>query len=71
MDLGEEVPLRAATLTAFGVGQCFGSGMRICPRADPRDGLLDVISLDSFGAYDFIRVLPMIKDGSYLDYATA
>jgi len=58
--------MRSATLVAFGVGRYFGSGMKICPLAEPADGLLDAMTLDGYGVWDFLRHLPRLKDGTYV-----
>lgn len=71
---------REATLTADGAtiwrapltaaivanARHFGGGMRIAPRADPADGILDLVILGALGRLEMIRWLPTIYWGGHL-----
>ncbi|MCW3816108.1 diacylglycerol kinase [Micromonospora sp. DR5-3] len=52
------------------VGNCasYGGGMRICPAADPTDGLLDVVVGGRFDRRTLIRVKPRIYQGTHVDH---
>jgi diacylglycerol kinase (ATP) len=47
--------------------QYFGGGMRIAPRAVPDDGLLDVVIAGDLGAWENVRGLRRIREGTHLD----
>jgi diacylglycerol kinase (ATP) len=50
------------------VGNCpsYGGGMRICPDADPTDGLLDVLVADSMGRVSLARLRPRLRRGTHV-----
>ena len=64
---GEVVDLAAAVVvvanTAF-----FGGGMRICPDADPTDGLLDVCVVGEVGRLSLLRSFAKVRTGAHLDH---
>ena len=39
-------------------GRCFGGGMRICPEAEPDDGLFDVLLIGDVTKRDLLLTLP-------------
>ncbi|MFB9852272.1 diacylglycerol kinase [Micromonospora andamanensis] len=55
-----------AVLVAVGNGASYGGGMRICPAADPTDGLLDVVVGGRFDRRTLIRVKPRIYAGTHV-----
>ncbi len=64
---GEVVELTAAVVvvanTAF-----FGGGMRICPDADPTDGLLDVCIVGEVGRLSLLRSFAKVRTGAHVDH---
>lgn len=46
----------------------FGGGMRICPQADPRDGLADVCVVHRIGRLEFLRVFPLVYSGRHITH---
>ncbi|MGV9213277.1 diacylglycerol kinase [Micromonospora sp. RB23] len=52
------------------VGNCpsYGGGMRICPDADPTDGLLDVVVAGRADRRTMIRVKPHIYRGTHVEH---
>ncbi|AFM18029.1 conserved protein of unknown function BmrU [Mycolicibacterium chubuense NBB4] len=54
------------TLAAFGNTRSYGGGMRICPNADPRDGLLDVTMVASASRTRLIRLFPTVFKGTHV-----
>jgi len=64
---GEVVDLAAAVVvvanTAF-----FGGGMRICPDADPTDGLLDVCVVGEVSRLSLLRSFAKVRTGAHLDH---
>jgi diacylglycerol kinase (ATP) len=50
------------------VGNCpsYGGGLRICPDADPADGLLDVVVAASLGRAALTRLKPRLRRGTHL-----
>lgn len=55
-----------ALLIAVGNGESYGGGMRICPSADMRDGLLDVTWIDPAPRRTVLRVFPRIYSGDHV-----
>ncbi|MEH3138526.1 MAG: diacylglycerol kinase [Mycolicibacterium neoaurum] len=55
------------TLAAFGNTRSYGGGMRICPGADPTDGLLDVTMVASASRTRLIRLFPTVFRGTHVD----
>ncbi|RZU75294.1 diacylglycerol kinase [Micromonospora kangleipakensis] len=64
---GEELNLDAV-LVAVGNCASYGGGMRICPDADPTDGLLDVVVGGRFDRRTLMRVKPRIYQGTHVDH---
>ncbi|MEH0843496.1 diacylglycerol kinase [Micromonospora sp. CPCC 205711] len=62
---GEEHRLDAV-LVAVGNCASYGGGMRICPDADPTDGLLDVVVGGRFDRRTLMRVKPRIYAGTHV-----
>jgi YegS/Rv2252/BmrU family lipid kinase len=48
-------------------GRFFGGGMRVAPRAEPADGLFDVVVVPGFSKVRLLRELPRIYRGTHLD----
>ena len=57
-----------AVLVAVGNGACYGGRMRICPAADPTDGLLDVVVGGRFDRRTLMRVKPRIYAGTHVEH---
>lgn len=53
------------TLVAFGNGTHFGSGMMVCPGADPTDGLMDVCVIDAVGTMTFLSLIGNFIKGAH------
>jgi len=47
-------------------GRYFGGGMQVAPRAEPTDGLLDVVVIPGFSKARLLRELPRIYRGTHL-----
>jgi diacylglycerol kinase (ATP) len=47
---------------------CFGTGLRVAPHADPRDGRLDVVALDIAGRRAIPAMLLRLRRGTHLDH---
>ena len=52
-------------------GRCFGGGMRICPNAQPDDGLFDVLTIGDLTKRDLLLTLPKTYRGSHLPHPKA
>jgi diacylglycerol kinase (ATP) len=50
------------------VGNCpsYGGGLRICPAADPADGLLDVVVAQTLGRVALTRLRPRLRRGTHV-----
>ncbi|WP_328534420.1 diacylglycerol kinase [Micromonospora zamorensis] len=57
-----------AVLVAVGNCPTYGGGMRICPDADPTDGLLDVVVAGRVNRRTLIRVKPRIYQGTHVSH---
>ena len=53
-------------LVAVGNGPSYGGGMRVCPDADPADGLLDVVVVRALRIPAFLRVFPRVFAGTHV-----
>jgi YegS/Rv2252/BmrU family lipid kinase len=49
-------------------GCYFGGGMRIAPKADIYDGLLDVVSVGDIGKLDLLKTFPKIYNGTHITH---
>jgi YegS/Rv2252/BmrU family lipid kinase len=65
---GEEqaVPV---TLVAVGNTPWYGGGMRVCPGADPTDGLFDVTVVGPLSRLELVRQRPKLAAGTHIDNA--
>jgi diacylglycerol kinase (ATP) len=64
---GERRDIRAM-LVAVANTTSFGGGMRICPQADPTDGLFDVLILHAISVPQFLRVFPSVYSGGHVGH---
>jgi diacylglycerol kinase (ATP) len=48
------------------IGRYFGGGMKICPEAEPDDGLFDVLLLGAGTTRDLVLTLPKVYRGTHL-----
>ncbi|MFI5964219.1 diacylglycerol kinase [Streptomyces asoensis] len=65
---GGDVREVEATLVAVGNGSSYGGGMRICPGADPADGLFDVTIVGDCSRRTLLRVFPKVYRGTHVDH---
>ncbi|MGW5687018.1 diacylglycerol/lipid kinase family protein [Nonomuraea sp. NPDC003754] len=65
LTLDGEVVEQEAMLVAVGNTASYGAGMRICPAAEPDDGLLDVTILGAVGKGAFVRSFAGVYRGSH------
>jgi diacylglycerol kinase (ATP) len=57
-----------AMLIAIGNGSSYGGGMKVCPDADLRDGLLDIMILHPISKFEFIKVFPTVYQGTHIQH---
>jgi diacylglycerol kinase (ATP) len=57
-----------AVLVAVGNTATYGGGMRICPAADPTDGLLDVVVGGAMDRRTLMRIKPRVYLGTHVDH---
>jgi diacylglycerol kinase (ATP) len=55
-------------LVAVGNTPSYGGGMKICPGADPTDGLLDVVVGAEMGRLTMMRIKPHLYNGTHVDH---
>ena len=56
----------AGVLVAVGNCPSYGGGLRICPDADPADGLLDVVTAAPLGRLALARLKPRLRRGTHV-----
>jgi diacylglycerol kinase (ATP) len=56
----------AGVLVAVGNCPSYGGGLRICPDADPADGLLDVVTAAPLGRVALARLKPRLRHGTHI-----
>jgi diacylglycerol kinase (ATP) len=64
--LDDTVLEQPACLVAVGNTPSYGGGLRMCPDADPTDGLLDVIVADPVSRLTLIRLYPSVFRGAHV-----
>ncbi len=57
----------AAILVAVGNTASYGGGLRVCPDADPTDGLLDVVIGRPMSRFTLTRLKPRLYSGTHVD----
>jgi diacylglycerol kinase (ATP) len=57
-----------ATLIAVGNTSWYGGALRICPGADPADGLLDITVVGPMTRRQLIGTRPRLADGTHVDH---
>jgi diacylglycerol kinase (ATP) len=62
---GEQVELDAV-LVAVGNTHSYGGGMKMCPAADPTDGLLDVVIAGPISRSTLLRLQPQVYQGTHV-----
>ena len=55
-----------AMLIAVANGRSYGGGMLVCPNANVRDGLFDVMVLHPISKIEFIKVFPQVFAGTHV-----
>jgi diacylglycerol kinase (ATP) len=66
MEIDDEAVTGRAMLVAVGNGGRYGGGMRVCPGAQPDDGLLDITWLSSVSRPTFVRSFPSVYRGTHV-----
>lgn len=64
---GGEVLERSVVLAAVGNTQYYGGGMRICPGADPADGLVDITIINYVPRLRLARLFPTVFKGAHIE----
>ncbi len=68
LGLDGEVRTVPATMIAVGNTAWYGGGLRICPGADPADGLFDVTVVGPTSRGELIRTRPRLADGTHVEH---
>jgi YegS/Rv2252/BmrU family lipid kinase len=58
------------TLVAVGNTPWYGGGMKVCPAADPTDGLFDVTVVGATSRLQLMRTKPLLTSGAHVDHAS-
>jgi diacylglycerol kinase (ATP) len=56
------------TLIAVGNTPWYGGGLRVCPGADPADGLFDITVVGPMTRRQLVRARPRLADGSHVEH---
>ncbi|MCW2579081.1 MAG: putative sphingosine/diacylglycerol kinaselike enzyme, partial [Blastococcus sp.] len=56
------------TMVAVGNTPWYGGGMKICPDADPADGLLDVTVVGATTRLELMRTKPLLMSGAHVGH---
>ena len=56
------------TMVAVGNTAWYGGGMKICPGADPADGLFDVTVVGATTRLELVRTKPRLMSGTHVDH---
>jgi diacylglycerol kinase (ATP) len=64
---GEPKEFEAVLLAVGNVTQ-YGGGMKICPNADPHDGLLDIVWAEPVSRTTLIRIKPKVYQGTHVEH---
>jgi diacylglycerol kinase (ATP) len=59
---------RDAVLVAIGNTHSYGGGMKMCPAADPTDGLLDVVVAGPISRTTLLRLQPRVYQGTHVTH---
>jgi diacylglycerol kinase (ATP) len=66
VDIAGSIVRRPLLAVVVGNGPTYGGGMRICPTADPHDGLLDLTLVEAVPRRTLVRVLPTVYRGDHV-----
>jgi diacylglycerol kinase (ATP) len=66
LTLDGQVRTLDAMLVAIGNTSSYGGGMRVCPDADPTDGLLDVTIVHPVSRLKLLQLLPRMYSGTFV-----
>jgi diacylglycerol kinase (ATP) len=58
------------TLIAVGNTSWYGGGMKVCPSADPADGLFDVTVVGPMSRLELVRARPRLTAGTHVEHET-
>jgi diacylglycerol kinase (ATP) len=56
------------TMVAVGNTPWYGGGMKVCPGADPTDGLFDVTVVGATSRLELIRTKPLLTLGTHVEH---
>ncbi|HLL68710.1 MAG TPA: diacylglycerol kinase family protein [Micromonosporaceae bacterium] len=68
LGLDDDVVEVDAVLVAVGNTASYGGGMRICPAADPTDGMLDVVVVGAVSRATLLRIKPRLYTGRHVEH---
>jgi diacylglycerol kinase (ATP) len=68
MVLDGEARTLPVTMVAVGNTPWYGGGMKVCPTADPTDGLFDVTVVGPTTRLQLMRTKPRLTDGTHVDH---
>jgi diacylglycerol kinase (ATP) len=66
LTIDNEVVDLDAVLVAVGNTATYGGGMRMCPQADPHDGLLDLVVAGPISRLTLLRLQPKVYQGTHM-----
>jgi diacylglycerol kinase family enzyme len=69
MVLDGETQTLPVTMVAVGNTPWYGGGMKVCPGADPTDGLFDVTVVGATSRLQLMRTKPKLTAGTHIEHA--
>jgi diacylglycerol kinase (ATP) len=69
MVLDGEEQTRPVTMVAVGNTPWYGGGMKVCPGADPTDGLFDITVVGATTRLELMRTKPRLMAGTHVEHA--
>jgi diacylglycerol kinase (ATP) len=68
MVLDGEAQTLPVTMVAVGNTPWYGGGMKVCPMADPTDGLFDVTVVGATSRWELMRTKPLLMAGTHVEH---
>lgn len=68
LELGHETVNVSGMLIAVGNGSTYGGGMKVCPGADVRDGVAEILIVGELPKLRFLTLFPKVFSGAHVEH---
>lgn len=68
IEFAEQTVDVSGMLIAVGNGSTYGGGMKVCPGADVRDGVAEILIVGELPKLAFLRLFPKVFSGSHVEH---